>query len=62
MCHLQAAHLNNLRRVSPTQDVAFQDDPLDKYQILQYHVLTHVVPLNWPQDIIRLQTRQNSVL
>lgn len=48
MCHVQAAHLNNLRRVSSTQDVAFQDDPLDKYQILQYHVLTHVVPFNWP--------------
>lgn len=48
MCHVQAAHLNNLRRVSSTLEEAFQDDPPDKYQILQYHVLTHVVPFNWP--------------
>lgn len=47
MCHVQAAHLNNTGKDSTNQVLAFRDDPLDRYLILQYRVLTHVVPFKW---------------
>lgn len=47
VCHIQAAHLNNIGKVSTTQVLAFRYDPLDRFLILQYHVLTHVVPFKW---------------